>query len=217
MRPHPLRRSPSRRRSAAAWSACSMRCPTRTARSSSRGTCSSSAAKRLLPRSASLRAPSSPGCRAPWPGCGRRPREGRMPDLEQQLTALAGAIEWPPNPRLRIFPLPARRPRLAWVRPLAYAMAAAFLIVAVLVAYTPTREAIASWVTLHVIVHRVQGLPAPFARPSGSLGQRLDLGTPTTLDGAKAGVTWRIRVPSSLGTPHEVLLKQPPAGPSGGA
>jgi len=139
-----------------------------------------------------------------------------MPDLEQQLTALAGAIEWPPNPRLRIFPLPARRPRLAWVRPLAYAMAAAFLIVAVLVAYTPTREAIASWVNLHVIVHRVQELPTPSPRPSGSLGQRLDLGTPTTLDGAKAGVTWRIGVPSSLGTPDEVFLKQPPAGPSGG-
>lgn len=140
-----------------------------------------------------------------------------MPDLEQQLTALAGAIEWPPSPRLKVpFPLPARRPRLTWVRPLAYAAAAAFLIAATLLAYTPTREAIASWVNLHVIVHRVQQLPTPSPRPSGPLGQRLDLGTQTTIAQAQSGVSWRIGVPSSLGQPDEVYLKRPPAGPSGG-
>jgi len=135
-----------------------------------------------------------------------------MPDLEEQLTALAGAIEWPPTPRLRVFPLPTRWGGLGWGRQLALAAAAVLLIVATLLAYTPTREAIAGWVNLHVIVHRVQELPTPSPRPSGSLGQRLGLGSPTTLDQAQAKVTWQVRVPGSLGKPDEVYFNRPPSG-----
>jgi hypothetical protein len=146
-----------------------------------------------------------------------------VPDLEEQLTALSAAIEWPPTPRLRVsistrrvFALPARRGGLGWGRSLAYAAAATFLIVASLLAFTPTRDAIADWVNLHVNIHRVQQLPTPSPRPSGPLGERLGLGTATTLDQAQAKVTWRVGVPSSLGRPDEVFLKQPPTGPSGG-
>lgn len=136
-----------------------------------------------------------------------------MPDLEQQLSALAGAIEWPPTPQLIVpIPLPARRGGPGWGRSFAFAAAAALLIVATLLAYTPTREAIASWVNLHVVVHRVQELPTPSPRPSGSLGQRLGLGSATTLDHAQASVTWQVRVPQSLGKPDEVYFNRPPSG-----
>jgi len=137
-----------------------------------------------------------------------------MPDLEEQLGALAAAIEWPatPNLRVKILPLPARRGGPGWGRQLALAAAAVFLIVASLLAYTPTREAIAGWVNLHVLVHRVQQLPTPSPRPSGSLGQRLGLGSPTTLNQAQANVTWQVKVPGSLGEPDEVYFNRPPSG-----
>ena len=138
-----------------------------------------------------------------------------MPDLEDQLTALAGAIEWPTTPRLRVS-LPARRGGLGWGRPLAYAAAAVVLIVAVLLAYTPTRDAIAAWVNLHVTINRVQQVPTPSPRPSAALGERLGLGTPTTLNQAQARLAWQVGVPSMLGGPDEVYLQQPPTGPSGG-
>ncbi|TMC52661.1 MAG: hypothetical protein E6J20_10735 [Chloroflexi bacterium] len=138
-----------------------------------------------------------------------------MPDLEDRLAALTAAIDWPPTPRLRI-PLPARRGGPGWGRSFAYAAAAVALIVAALLAYTPTRDAIASWVNLHVTITRVQEVPTPSPRPSGPLGQRLGLGTPTTLDPAQAKLSWQIGVPASLGRPDEVFLQLPPTGPSGG-
>jgi len=134
-----------------------------------------------------------------------------LPDLEDQLTALAGAIEWPTTPRLRVS-LPARRGGLGWGRPLAYAAAAAVLIVAVLLAYTPTRDAIAAWVNLHLTINRVQQVPTPSPRPSAALGERLGLGTRTTLNQAQARLAWQVGVPSMLGGPDEVYLQQPPTG-----
>jgi len=86
-------------------------------------------------------------------------------------------------------------------------------VLAALVAYTPSREAIASWLNLHTIITRVNQLPTPSPQPSGPLGKRLGLGEPTTLDNAQAKVTWKIVVPASLGRPDEVyFLDGPPQG-----
>ena len=138
-----------------------------------------------------------------------------MPDLEQQLTELSVAIAWPATPavhvRVAVIPLHARRAGPAWRRSLA--VAAAFVLVAAgLLAYTPTRDAIAGFLNLHTTVHHVQQLPSPSPR----LGQSLDLGTPTTLAEAQTKVAWRIVVPSALGQPDQVYERIGAAGPSGG-
>jgi len=142
-----------------------------------------------------------------------------MPDLEQQLADLAGAIDWPATPNLSGKVLPiygevsggARR----WGR-WTLAAAAVLLIVATLLAYTPTRDAIAGWLNLHTTIHRTQQLPSPSPLPSGSLGHRLGLGTTTTLATAQSTVSWPIWIPSSLGQPDEVYVQVPPYAPSGG-
>lgn len=147
-----------------------------------------------------------------------------MPDLEEQLAALSVAIEWPTTPNLAgrfDFLRPARRPERAWSswsvnNRWALAAAAILLIVATLLAYTPSREAIAAWLNLHTTILRVQQQPTPSPHPSGPLGERLGLGSPTTLSEAQSQVKWKIAVPSSLGPPDEVYLKLPPTGPSGG-
>lgn len=159
-----------------------------------------------------------------------------MPDLEQQLADLSASIDWPPTPHLaalvvRHLPAPwspprgnlrapwggraARRP--GWGIPhgrWALVAAATLLIVASLLAYTPARDAVASWVDLHVFIQRVQHQPTPSPHLSGPLGERLGLGNPTTLDAAQRAVSWHITIPQSLGPPDEVYLQLPPGGPA---
>jgi len=158
-----------------------------------------------------------------------------VPDLEQQLTALAAELDWPPTPRLLAsIPLPARQPgarrarywlggeawRLplglspSWRRPLAVAATALLIVAIALAAYPPSRDAIARWVNLHTTIQRVPNPPTPSPLPSGSTGERLHLGSPTTLEAAQQRVSWKIAVPSTLGRPDEVYLKEPPTGPS---
>ena len=143
-----------------------------------------------------------------------------MPDLEEQLTAMSVAIEWPPTPALRpVLSRPARREGWGlWRLQTRWALAAAavLLIVATLLAYTPSRDAIAGWLNLHTTILRTQNQPTPSPLPSGQLGEHLGLGSPTTLEGARKQVTWKIGVPSSLGQPDAVYVKLPPTGPSGG-
>ena len=129
------------------------------------------------------------------------------------------------TPRLRVS-LPARRGGLvwgrpawldalrgsAWGRPVAVAVAALLIVAIALIAYTPSREAIANWIDLHVSIQRVQHPPTP----SAQAGRNLDLGTPTTLARAQTEVTWTIALPSSLDPPDAVYVKLPPSGPSGG-
>jgi len=147
-----------------------------------------------------------------------------VPDLEEQLAALAPAIDWPLTPTLNVA-LPthgvvsgeaARRGRRPANNRWILAAAAALLIVATLLAYTPSREAIARWLNLHTTIQRVQNPPTPSPLPSGPLGERLGLGTPTTLENAQSQLAWKIEVPPSLGRPDEVYVKEPPDGPSGG-
>jgi len=130
-----------------------------------------------------------------------------MPDLEQDLNELATAIAWPPTPELRFEP--ARR--VEWNRLLALA-AAIVILVAVLLAYAPARDAIAGFLNLHTTVHRVPALQSPSPRP----GQSLGLGSPTTLAHAQGLLQWQITVPPALGKPDVVYLAQPPVGPSAG-
>ena len=139
-----------------------------------------------------------------------------MLELEQELTDLGTAVAWPSTPRLRVeteivIPLPSPRARVLWARPLAVAAAAA-LVAAALLAYTPSRNAIADFLNLHTTVHQVPVLHVPSPRP----GQSLGLGSPVTLAEAQSRVSWHIRVPTALGRPAQVYLALPPQGPSGG-
>lgn len=132
-----------------------------------------------------------------------------MPDVEDQLIALAAGIEWPPTPRLR-----SQRPRS---QPLqsrwALAAVAVLVIVATLLAYTPTRTAIAGWLNLRTNIRHTGSLPTPSPLPSGTLGSNLGLGTPTTVAGAQNAVGWQVLVPAQLGTPDAVYVLMPPQGP----
>lgn len=149
-----------------------------------------------------------------------------MPELGDRLTALTPALDWPPTPDLapavmenvqvRIVPIPARSGRPRWRTRWALAAAAVLLIVATLLAYTPTREVIAGWLNLHTTINRVQTLPTPSPLPSGPLGKRLGLGDPTTLAAAQSQTSWKILVPSSLGAPDEVYVQEPSIAPSAG-
>ena len=147
--------------------------------------------------------------------------------LEQRLSELGRAIDWPATPRLRVeIPALGRREgriegRPAWLdallgspwgRPVAAAVAALLIIAIALTAYTPSREAIANWINLHVNIQTVQQLPTPSPLPSGTLGDRLGLGLPYTLEGAQTQVKWRILVPAGLGRPDAVYVRILPEG-----
>ena len=155
--------------------------------------------------------------------------EAAVPELllEQQLIELGRAVEWPATPHLQVeIPLPAGREGLgwrrpawldslsssAWGRPVAVAVAALLIVAIALTVYTPSREAIANWVNLHVNIQRVQQLPTPSPLPSGKLGSELGLGLPYTLEDAQALVKWKINVPADLGRPDAVYVRTLPAG-----
>jgi hypothetical protein len=93
---------------------------------------------------------------------------------------------------------------------------AVLIALAALVAYPPSRDAIANWLNVHTSIQRVPHLATPSPQPPGPLGERLGLGGRTTLAGARKQVAWPIVLPSSLGQPDEVYLQLPPDGPSQG-
>jgi hypothetical protein len=139
-------------------------------------------------------------------------------DLESGLAALAAEIAWPATPNLG----PAVTRQIATTAPrwyerrLVMAAAAAVVIMALLLAYTPTRDAIAGFLNLHTTVNRVNVLPTPSPLQPGPLGQRLGLGQRVTLATARASVTWPVVLPAGLGEPDEVYLSSPTLGPTGG-
>lgn len=138
-------------------------------------------------------------------------------DLESVLAAIATDVDWPATPDLRA----AVRRRIV-MRPAWYASRWALASVAVLVmaaallAYTPTRTAIADWVNLHTSIKRTTSVPTLSPLPPGPLGRRLGLGSQTTLAAARSGVTWEVLLPGGLGAPDEVYLQNPPDGPADG-
>jgi hypothetical protein len=129
-------------------------------------------------------------------------------DLEQRLSSLATAIAWPPTPQLghAVMGRIASRPQWYDRRWLA-AAAAVVLALAALLAYSPTRTAIADWLNLHVSINRTTNLPTPSPLRSGPLGKRLGLGSETTLQAARSSVQWAVLVPSSLSGPDEVYVQ----------
>jgi hypothetical protein len=143
-----------------------------------------------------------------------------VPDLEARLTDLGATISWPATPPDLWGGGRRSRPEAVWKRRLQrwpLAAAAIFLIAATLLTYSPTRDAIASWINVHTIFHRAtQPFPTPSPLPSGPAGRGLDLGTPAALADAQAAVAWHIADPSSLGAPDAVYVKLPPVGPSQG-
>lgn len=138
-------------------------------------------------------------------------------ELEARLAGIATELDWPPAPDLRA----AVRRRIA-ARPSWYASrwalaaVAVIAIVAALLAYPPTRTAIADWVNLHTSIRRTTSVPTPSPLPAGPLGRRLGLGNATTLAAARSGVSWQVLLPGGLGAPDEVYLQNPPDGPSQG-
>src|SRR5947207_1211465 len=98
-------------------------------------------------------------CRAPWPGSRLGSRRQPVPDLEQQLAALASEIEWPATPlhlwggvRLIRTEGSTRWHWQRWGRPLAVAAASLLIVAIALAAYPPSRAALARWVNLHTII-----------------------------------------------------------------
>jgi hypothetical protein len=141
--------------------------------------------------------------------------------LEEQLSGLGGHMSWPSAPDLSgrvgarlAEPDQVRRPW--YLSRLALAAALAILALAALIAYTPSREVIANWLNLHTIITRVNTLPSLSPRPPGPLGQRLGLGSQSTLEDAQRAIKYHVLVPASLGRPDEVYLQQPPDGPPDG-
>lgn len=133
-----------------------------------------------------------------------------MPELEDQLLALGESIAWPATPQMRArygftpAVLPARRRRAVprW----ALAAAAVLLVVAALAF---------SWFGLHTVIYRVPNPPTPTPHSPGVLGSNLHLGTRVgSVAEAQRQVSWRITVPSQLGTPDAVYVQSPPDGPS---
>ncbi len=138
--------------------------------------------------------------------------------LERSLDLLREAIDWPATPPLagRItarITIPAPAPRVWFQSRWALAAGVVLLAIGALIAYTPSRDAIASWINLHTSITRVNHLPTPSPLPSGPLGKRLGLGEPTTPAAAQGKVAWKILVPASLGRPDEVYFQlDAPAG-----
>ena len=146
-----------------------------------------------------------------------------MLELEQELTALGAALEWPPTPNLgpRIgshlrAPSGVIHVSTWWGGRSRWALAAAAVVIALaaLAIYSPSREAIANWVNVHTSFQQVPHLATPSPQPPGPLGQRLGLGGMTTLPDAQKQLTWHVTVPSSLGQPDEVYLQPAPDAPA---
>jgi hypothetical protein len=147
-----------------------------------------------------------------------------MTELERLLTQLGRDLDYPPTPdlaaavtsRLRVGePEPtrrARRPRLlppaGLRRALALALVALLLLAGTVLAAVPgVRDAVLEFFGLQgATVERTTTLPAPPAE------QRLDLGRRITLEQARDRVAFELLVPTDLGDPDFVYLREPPTG-----
>src|SRR5439155_24490735 len=104
----------------------------------------------------------------------------------------------------------ARRPSR---RALVVAVACAFAVPAAAIAAVPsTRHAVLDWLGLRSV--RVRTVPVlPPARPGPTSAPPAgDLGRRATLDRARAGLRFAVRVPGALGEPSHVFLAASPPG-----
>ena len=143
-----------------------------------------------------------------------------MPELdvlEQQLSDLGRGLAWPATPSLA----PGVRERIRARRPWfesrwAIAAAVAIAILAALLAFPPSRDAIADWLNLRTRIQQVPHLQTPSPLPPGPLGERIGLSGLTTLTAARTAVGFPVLLPQSLGQPDEVYVELPPSGPADG-
>jgi len=149
-------------------------------------------------------------------------------DLERRLEDLGRHLDYPgaanlaaavgrrarqagaPRPfwrRALLAPVPGRS---AWPSTLLAAAAIAVVVIAALVAFPPSRDAIAGFLGLRgLIVQRVPLTPSAGPSNTGPLGRRLALGNEVTLAQARAAVPYPVLLPASLGEPDQVYLLNP--------
>lgn len=134
-------------------------------------------------------------------------------ELEQRLTALGAALEFPPAPDVvpAVLPRLPRRPRrrLPARRTLSVALAATLLLAGAAMAVPPTRDAILQVLGLRgVKIERVPRLPPV---PAGTrTGLRLGLGRPIPLDSARHAAGFTALLPP--GSPTAYLNHDVPGG-----
>lgn len=146
-------------------------------------------------------------------------------DLERALLELAPQVAFPPTPdlsssiRAHIAAHPAPRrvgwqwPALLQPRRLAIAFLALLVILGAAVTLSPgLRTSIAKRLGVHGIeIIFVDETPTPQASPAA--GATLLLGDPMTLAEAQSRTDYVIQVPTELGPPDEVYVRQVSAGP----
>jgi hypothetical protein len=171
-------------------------------------------------------------------------RKIREAELERALASVGELIDYPTLDRDRFtaavvrrivdLPAPAREPvlarlrgrvlrpghrrpvapvfRPAWERAAAALVAVVVLFSGVLVFSPGARRAVAGWLGLGGV--RIVVTPTQPTAPRLTLGEGLDLGDRVTVDRARALVSYRVLVPSVLGSPDQVY--ESPELPGGG-
>jgi hypothetical protein len=149
-----------------------------------------------------------------------------MADIERLLTQLGRELDYPPTPGLATAvtarlaqaevpqaeapPRPRKRllPPAGLRRALALALVALLLLAGTVFAAVPgVRDAVLEFFGLQgATVERRATLPTPPAE------QRLDLGSRTTLEEASDRIAFEPLVPTDLGDPDFVYLREPPSG-----
>jgi hypothetical protein len=137
--------------------------------------------------------------------------------LEQQLADLGRGIEWPATPSLAPAIKNLIRARRPWFESRwAIAAAVAIAVLVALLAYPPSRDAIADFLNLRTRFQPVPHLQTPSPLAPGPLGERIGLSGLTTLPAAQSAVSWKVLLPGSVGQPDEIYIELPPKGPAEG-
>jgi hypothetical protein len=156
----------------------------------------------------------------------------RQRSLEERITELATAIDFPPTPHAQLrervvaaikslpAPQPVRRaPHPVWRSWRVRIAAALALVLAALGLVPQVRTAVADFLGLRgVVIERPQTLPTPTPRPPGptaspsGLGSGLSLGEKTSLQTAASQLAFTPLLPGALPPPDGVFVRQPPTG-----
>jgi hypothetical protein len=148
----------------------------------------------------------------------------RYADLERALSDLAPQVAFPPTPDLAgtirahiaAHPEPARSgwrwPALLQPRRVAIALLGLLVVFGAVLVFSPgLRTSIAKRLGVHGIeIIFVEETPTPQATP---VGATLLLGEPMTLTEAQSRIDYVIQIPTALGAPDEVYLRQLTSGP----
>jgi hypothetical protein len=141
-------------------------------------------------------------------------------ELELQLRALSGEIDFPPGPDLRArvrAELGERRSRRAFLprRTLVIALAALAVAIGAAFAVPPARTAILEWLGLRGV--EIRRVAEPPTAPTTPVGADLGLGVHVTLAEAKRRASFRVVAPKldSLAAPEVYFASSLPGGQVG--